>query len=362
MAKEQKSLFRFTVPVLVVAILSKMALKRMQGPEPAACTVLRNTLLTTKKVDSWMMEKEPTKSYDIPHIPFQVIKDCGWRSFKMPYAYKFTFLENPMSDDELLEKFLERNKQVEYRATTKGITSLFGLASSNNAMPQKGSFKEAWDCISKSKCSMYFDNSWSKSDYVEILSSEVVDTLTQGIKFGTMFMCNLKKKTRTASLHATPTQSLATQMTSAKTWEFITPQVVKKYLHPLTKKALNVVDITTTNETKVLENIPHFTVTAKAGEGIFFPEYWYHIVYSHEGLNIMTNWRQVNTPLDSLRNSPYPLFKSLKLAAIGFAVQLAPRELVRKIHAKKAPNRKNPEEDKYRQMIFKASVNGEEYN
>jgi len=309
-----------------------------------------------------MMEQDPTKTYDIPHIPFQVIKDCGWRSFKMPYAYKFTFLENPMSDDELLDKFLERNKEVEYRDTQDGITALFGLASSNGAVPKKGTFKEAWECISKAKCSMYFDNSWSKKDYEEILTPSVVDTLTQGIKFGTMFMCNLKKYTRTASLHASPTQSLATQMTSAKTWEFIAPEVVKKYLHPLTKKALNVVDITTLNETEVLRNIPHYTVTGKAGEGIFFPAYWYHIVYSHEGLNIMTNWRQINSPLDSFKSSPYPLFKSMKLAALGFAVKMAPRSLVRKIHAKRAPFRKNAAEDMYRDMIYRASVNGEKYN
>ena len=117
---------------------------------------------------------------------------------------------------------------------------------------------------------MCFDNSWSKHDYESILPKDVVDTLTQGIKFGTIFMCNLKKKSRTAGLHATSTQTLATQMTSAKTWEFVPPCFVKKYLCPLTKKALIVVDITTTNETEILRNIPHFTVTAKAGEGIFF--------------------------------------------------------------------------------------------
>jgi len=333
----------------------------MQGPEPAACTVLRNTLLTTKKIDSWMMEKEPTKEYDIPHIPFQVIKDCGWRSFKMPYAYKFTFLPEPIGEDELLAKFLERNKQVEYRDSVDGVTALFGLGSMNKSIPKKGYFEEAWQCISKSKCSMYFDNSWSKKDYESILPKDVVDTLTHGIKFGTMFMCNLKKKSRTASLHASPTQSLATQMTSAKTWEFIPPYVVKKYLYPVTKKALSVVDITTANETEVLRNIPHFTVTAKAGEGLFFPEYWYHIVYSHEGLNTMTNWRQVNTPLDSFRNSPYPLFKSLKQAALGFVVSMAPRALVVKVHAARAPFRNNADEDVYRQMIYAASINGDSH-
>lgn len=355
---KNKSRFRFTIPILFLALALKRVFRYTLKPEPAACTVLRNTLLTTKKIDSWMMEKEPTKQYDIPHIPFQVIKDCGWRSFKMPYAYKFTFLEEPLSEDELLAKFLERNKQVEYRDVVDGITALFGIGSSNKAVPKKGAFKEAWDCISKSKCSMYFDNSWSKKDYESILPTDVVDTLTQGIKFGTMFMTNLKKKTRTAALHATATQSLATQMTSTKTWEFIPPYTVKKYLFPLTKKALNVVDITTANETEVLRNIPHFTVTAKAGEGIFFPEYWYHIVYSHEGLNTMTNWRQVNTPLDSFRNSPYPLFKSLKLALLGFVVQMAPKALVVKVHAARAPFRDNAEQDYYRQIIYKDSING----
>ena len=99
-------------------------------------------------------------------------------------------------------------------------------------------------------------------------------------------------------------------MTSAKTWEFVPPYFVKKCLCPLTKKAISVVDVTTTNETEILRNIPHFTVTAKAGEGIF-SEHWHHIACSNEGLNTMTNWREVNTPLDSFRNSPYPLFKSL---------------------------------------------------
>jgi len=62
------------------------------------------------------------------------------------------------------------------------------------------------------------------------------------------------------------------------------------------------------------------------------------------------------------KNSPYPLFKSLKFAALHFAVQIAPKALVRKIHAKRAPFRKNAAEDMYREMIYKASVNGEEYN
>ena len=86
-----------------------------------------------------MMEKEPTKEYDIPLIPFQVIKDCGWRSFKMPHAYKFTFSHEPIGEDELLAKFLERNKQVEYRDVVNGVTALFGIGAMNTFVP-KGMF------------------------------------------------------------------------------------------------------------------------------------------------------------------------------------------------------------------------------
>jgi len=359
MSKE-KSSYRFAVPVLIVAIVLRMVQRRMEGPEPAACTVMRTTLLTTQKIDTWMMEKEPTKTYDIPHIPFQIIQDCGWRSFKMPYAFKFTFLEEPLDEDELVAKFLERNKQVEYRDVLPGINANFGIGTSNKAIPRKGLFEEAWKCISKGKCSMYFDNSWSKKDYESILPKNVVDTLTHGIKFGTMFMANPKKYILTAALHATGTQSLATQMTGAKTWIFIPPYVVKKYLYPITTKALSVTAVATGNETEILRNIPHFTVTANAGEGIYFPGYWYHIVYSHEGLNTMTNWRQVNSPIDQFMASPYPLIKNLKLTAVALAVRFAPKALVVKIHAARAPFRRNHDQDMYKEMIYKASVNFED--
>ena len=124
----------------------------------------------------------------------------------MPHAYKFTFSHEPIGEDELLAKFLERHKQVEYRDVVNGVTALFGIGAMNTSVPKKGCFEEAWQCMSKSKCPMCFENSWSKHDYESILPKDVVDTLIQGINFGTMFVCNLKKKPRTAGLHATSTQ------------------------------------------------------------------------------------------------------------------------------------------------------------
>lgn len=354
MAKDSGSIFRYSLPLLIVAMFMKIGMKRMAGPEPAACTVLRNVLLSTKKVNEWKLEKDPSIPGVLPDIPFEVIQSCGWRSWKMPYAYTFTFLEDPIPADELVKMFLERNKMVQYRESVPGITNHFGIASSNKAIPKDGPFREAWEFISKGKASLYFDNSWSMKEYENILSKDIVGLMTKGIKFGTMFMCNLKKHTRTASLHAASTKSLAMQMSSSKTWELIAPNAAKKHLYLLSKKALNVVDVITLNETDVFANIPHYTVVSKAGQGLYFPEFWYHIVYSDKGINIMTNWRQTNDPISSFKNSPYGTFKSLKLALMSFIVSQAPKTLVRKVQASRAPFRKNAEQDYYRELIYKA--------
>lgn len=361
MTKEKNSLFRFTVPVLLVAIVSRMALRRIEGQEPAACTVMRKTLLTAQKIDTWFMAKYPEREYDLPNIPFQVVKDCGWRSWRMPYGYKFTAVEEPMSEKEVVDKFMALNKEVEIREVRHGITSLMGLATLTEGVPKRGPFKEAWKCISTGECTLYFDNSWRNQDYLHLMDKEAVDTFTPGVKLGTMFMSTHKEKTRTASLHASNSKSVALQFTSTKTWEFVTPQVMKKYLYPVTKKAINVVDISTRNETEILQNVPHFTVHGHPGVGIYFPEHWYHIVYSWAGLNTMTNFRQVNTPLDSIKNTPFSLPKALRLAVVGITVQMLPNWIMRPIHRRLQHQRKNFEHDIYREMIFRESPIGAEF-
>ena len=100
-----------------------------------------------------------------------------------------------MEVDELIEKFLAKNKTVTYRPSADFNTNIntpFNVRISMLQQTKQGSFEEAWTCISKGKCVLYFDNTWSKEDYTQIMSDEAVNTMVDGTDFGSMFMSNYK--------------------------------------------------------------------------------------------------------------------------------------------------------------------------
>ena len=76
---------------------SKMLFRgvRIFSKEPEACTVIRETLLASKKVVEWEHERDVTKPLSFPKVPFHMIADCGPESFNMPFPYIFKFEDNP---------------------------------------------------------------------------------------------------------------------------------------------------------------------------------------------------------------------------------------------------------------------------
>ena len=98
--------------ILVIAIITK---KYLTVPEPLACTTTRDIPLPSKKANDIMLEKDPSVPGVFPKIPLEMVKDCGARSWRMPYPYTFKFMDDPLSEEELIKIFLERNKEVRYR-------------------------------------------------------------------------------------------------------------------------------------------------------------------------------------------------------------------------------------------------------
>ena len=76
---------------------------------------MRDVLLASQKANDLMLEKDPSTPGTFPKIPLQMVLDCGARSWRMPYPYTFKFMDDPMSEEELVKVFLERNKEVRYR-------------------------------------------------------------------------------------------------------------------------------------------------------------------------------------------------------------------------------------------------------
>lgn len=296
----------------------------LKPKSPAACNVIRETLLATMKVSRHQYKSiDPTEPLSFPEIPFNLIEQCGTESFDMPFPFTFTFEEDTSkwTEEFLVDKFLSKNKTVVYREVVNsnddlgpfsGLVRLGGLM---NWSP----FSSIWPRISSGECILYFDNTWRKEDYESIMSNEATEALAGASEYGTMFMSNFSRYRMTAPAHAAPTKSLATQILSSKDWIFIDPVVSKKLL-PIGKTEMaTLVDSVHVDHDKYMMTIPRYHVTTKAGQGLYFPEFWLHVVYTPGGLNVMTNWRMRPTVIDAFFNSPHTLKNTfdivLKLAA-----------------------------------------------
>ena len=299
---------------------------RIFSKEPEACTVMRETLLATKKVDSWAHERDVTKPMSFPRMPFHLIEECGLESFNMPFPYTFRFEENPVEPDVLVERFMANNKTVAYRPSadyTASTNTPFSFTIQKLIQQSWGSFEEAWQCISKGKCILYFDNSWNKDDYTKVMSDEAVKTLLGASDFGATFMSNYDAYALTSAFHAAPIKALSTQMIGAKEWIFIDPAVAKKYLPVDNNFMVTTINSMTQDHDEILKHVPRYFVRNEPGEAVYWPEWWLHMITTDPGLNIMTSWKMHVKYLTYFTTSPHPIYKS-----ILFAVQLTLKEYV----------------------------------
>lgn len=318
MKKEETSASPVKKAVLIVfgAVVAKQAINiAFPSKESVACKVIRDALTATKKVTEYQYDKiDPKTPLKFPEIPFDLIQECGPESFNMPFPFLFTFEENPKekySEEILVEKFITANKTVDYRASYpfKNPQTYFGSQVRINAEPKSAPFSQVWPCLSKGECLLYGDNSWKKKDYEKIMSKDVAKTLIETSAFGTTFVINLPKHQQTAPIHAAALKSLVTQMTNYKEWIFIDPKVAKKALPVARSGGVTSVELFTQTDEDVLKTIPHFTARTDAGQGLYFPEFWMHVVFTGPGLNIITNWRMQPNFIDTFKASPYPKMK-----------------------------------------------------
>ena len=289
--------------------------------EPGACSVMRETLLATHKIAKVQYKGDPTEPLEFPKIPFSLIEECGPESFNMPFPYTFKWTEDNIDAKDLVPMFLSKNKTVSYRpAADFGLikNTPFNYLLTKLEKMKKGSFDEAWQCISKGKCSLYFDNTWVKDDYESIMPDNVVKTLIHGSDFGSMFMSNYKEYQLTAPAHAAPFKSLSTQITQAKKWVFFDPFISKDYL-PVDQKALvTVVQSMAQDHEETLKKIPRYEVVTGPGDGLYFPEWWIHVVYTEPGVNTMTSWRMPAQVLSGFKTSPHTFGNKMHLTLYMF--------------------------------------------
>jgi len=180
---------------------------------------------------------------------------------------------------------------------------------------------------------MYFDNTWKEEDYLSIMSEDAYNTLMGYSTFftGSSFMSSYNKYHITAPAHSAPVKSVATQMLNRKDWVLIDPKVQNKYLTlELVALLTSTVPITQDHD-EILKHVPHYTVSTNAGEGLYFPEYWIHVVYTEKGLNIMSNWRVRSYFMDVL-TSPHPIGAKMKIAISSFlANHVIPESVVERL-------------------------------
>eukprot|EP00816_Leptocylindrus_hargravesii_P000915 CAMPEP_0196828186 /NCGR_PEP_ID=MMETSP1362-20130617/94548_1 /TAXON_ID=163516 /ORGANISM="Leptocylindrus danicus, Strain CCMP1856" /LENGTH=364 /DNA_ID=CAMNT_0042208855 /DNA_START=496 /DNA_END=1590 /DNA_ORIENTATION=+ len=309
--------WRAVVAYAFVVFIRK--LRRLPG-EPLACKVMRETLEATYKVNDWMADRGISTSAAIPTMPFSLIQECGDASFKMPFPFKFVFDENPPSQEVIVKQFLENNKTAVYTRPMPPSEMMENMTPFANTyqgrfLPEKLSMQEAWPDIRDGKRRMYFDNTWTEEDYLSIMSEDAYNTLMGYSTFftGTSFMSSYDKYHLSAPAHATVVKSVATQVLNRKDWIFIDPKIHKKYLSPEQVSFTTTGNIPITQDhDEILKHVPHYTVSTNAGEGLYFPEYWIHIVYTEKGLNIMTNWRVRSHFMDAF-NSQHPLSIQIKM-------------------------------------------------
>ena len=310
------------IKVGIFGILALKAGKALfHGKEPVACTTMRESLLATQKVAEWEFDKDPSVARSFPEMPFDLIKECGAESFKMPFPYVFTFDETADSvqdQQKYVDLFLAKNKTVAHRPADVEEHRAFGFFLNRFIGLVRDSFDYVWGCINSGECILYFDNSWTPADYGDILGEDVSKALFSSSDFGSMFLSNYNSYRMTAGAHAAPIKSLATQFLNYKDWIFYDPKVVKKYLRVETSTAITIISPMTQNHDEIMNSIPRYFVRTGPGQGVYFPEFWVHIVYTAPGVNLMANWRQSPTLLDNLITSPHRLRNRLRIFFLLF--------------------------------------------
>lgn len=101
------------------------------------------------------------------------------------------------------------------------------------------------------------------------------------------FISNLKAPMVTAGIHANPsTSSMAVQFVGRKTWLFFSSST---YLDSMNAFPAAPIMLPRQSPVKPFEV---FVYTSQPGDVLFFTESWAHTVYTHDGPNVMINYRR----------------------------------------------------------------------
>mmetsp|Transcript_25261 Transcript_25261/g.34731 ORF Transcript_25261/g.34731 Transcript_25261/m.34731 type:complete len:370 (+) Transcript_25261:364-1473(+) len=104
------------------------------------------------------------------------------------------------------------------------------------------------------------------------------------------FISNFKSGLMTAPMHANAlTSSMAVQFVGKKTWIFFSSDVTRN------SNMLNAfqVDSVVIPTQSPKDNYDIYVYTSQPGDVLFFAENWGHTVYTHEGPNLMLNFRKL---------------------------------------------------------------------
>lgn len=304
-----------------------------------ACQVLRELLDAQKAIDS-----KRSIPKDFTYVPHDLVAECGGEAFRMPYPYKTT-LKEMYEPKEIHRRFFALKKEhVRTRAVMPPVNDSRYDVNDIVGNIQDTVFTASYDevktlpdaqgCLSTGSCALFFDNSWTWPDVLPLLKTSKLNLIFQHAKFGNMFCSNLTEQRLTAKPHSAPFHgSIAVTLAGRKDWVFYDPDT----LH---REGIRANDVTVaksrvssilpaTGISGVLRNIDQFHVSTTAGELLYFPSHWTHIVRTDSEWNLMVNLRMANTPaaiIASFANARkiHSLKGALRLLAMNLFLTLAP--------------------------------------
>ena len=312
---------------VALAVGAGVAMKRRAAlPSTGACALLEQLVMTQRSVDAHIQMPK-----DFAYVPFEMVEACGSASFRMPYPYKI-HLPSHRPVDQLYADFKALDKAtVLTREIGEGPDDSDDYLRNSKFAKHSGSQEEKLgegvESLSNGTKALFFDNSWTYDHFRPMLNEpERFDKIFENCLFGNMFTTNLTEQRFTAKAHSAPWYgSVAVQLAGVKRWKFWDPATFGAHGVPSDESSFENMAVSrilpSRGMTKLMKTIDHYDVVSSAGDVVYFPAFWTHVVYTDPGFNLMINLRARHHPsmaLGWLRNALqiHSVIGMLKMVAI----------------------------------------------
>ena len=336
---KRRAALPWMLAALAVAVGAGFAMKRRAAlSSTGACALLEQLVMTQRSVDAHIQMPK-----DFAYVPFEMVEACGSASFRMPYPYKIRLpshspLDQLYADFKALDKATVLTREIG-EGPDDSDDYMRNSYFTKHSGSQEEPLAEGVESLSNGTKALFFDNSWTYDHFRPMLNEpERFDKIFENCLFGNMFTTNLTEQRFTAKAHSAPWYgSVAVQLAGVKRWKFWDPATFGAHGVPSDESSFENMAVSkilpSRGMTKLMKTIDHYDVVSSAGDLVYFPAFWTHIVYTDPGFNLMINLRARHHPsmaLGWLRNALqiHSVIGTLKMAAIFTLVSVLPEEVV----------------------------------